>query len=57
MFVLFFVLVTLVSAFASHKLAKKQGRPAVFWGVVGALFAPFTPFVLLFLKSKKGLDE
>jgi len=50
--VLFVLLVTLLSAIASHMLAKKQGRPAVFWGLMGGLFAPFTPFVLLFLKLK-----
>lgn len=43
----------LMSGIASHYLAKKQGRPAGFWGVMGILFSPFTPFVLLFLKPKK----
>jgi len=52
MVVLLLLLLIGLSAVSSHYLAKKQGRATGFWGVMGIVFAPITPFVLLFLKSK-----
>lgn len=49
----FMLALVVLSAVLSHWMAKQQNRPAVFWGVMGVLFAPFTPLVLLFLGKRR----
>jgi hypothetical protein len=40
--------ICIVCAVFCHHVARKRGRPPVFWGVMGFIFGPFAlPFVLL----------
>jgi uncharacterized membrane protein len=50
-------LVSLLCIVMSHRMARKKGLNAVFWGMLGGVFGPFIFPVLISIPSKKTPED